>query len=117
MGDLEAGVGTLLRVGEDQLDVALVVVNPTAKSIEVGRRAVEIARSKASDVIVVANRVQGPEDAHAIGTALGDGEAVVVPEDPVIARADQEGVAAIDVDPDSPGVRAVRELAGRLASR
>jgi CO dehydrogenase nickel-insertion accessory protein CooC1 len=117
VGDLEAGVGMLLRTGEGQLDVALVVVNPTVKSIEVGRRALEIASSRAREVILVANRVRGAEDLDAIGTALGDGHKVVVPEDSVIARADRDGVAAIDVDPDAPGVRAIRELADRLASR
>jgi hypothetical protein len=40
---------------------------------------------------------------------------IVVPDEPVIAQADREGRAAIDVDPDAPGVRAIIELADRLA--
>ena len=36
--DLEAGVGTLTKMNDGAVDVVLVVVNPTAKSIEVGRR-------------------------------------------------------------------------------
>jgi hypothetical protein len=40
---------------------------------------------------------------------------VVVPEEPAIALADREGRAAIDVDPDAPGVRVLIELADRLA--
>ena len=39
IADLEAGIGTLTRVAEEAFDTVLVVVEPTAKSLEVGRRA------------------------------------------------------------------------------
>jgi len=39
----------------------------------------------------------------------------VIPEDPVIAAADRDGTAPIDLDPDSPGVAAIIKLADRLA--
>jgi hypothetical protein len=51
-----------------------------------------------------------------IREAVGDCEMIVVPDEPVIAQADREGRAAIDVDPDAPGVRAIIELADRLAA-
>ena len=38
IADLEAGIGTLTRVAEEAFDTVLVVVEPTAKSLEVGRR-------------------------------------------------------------------------------
>ena len=44
--DLEAGVGTLTKMNDGAVDVVLVVVNPTAKSIEVGRRAADSAVAK-----------------------------------------------------------------------
>ncbi len=112
--DMEAGVGTLLRMEKDDVDVVLVVANPSAKSIEAARRAAEIA-APIGRVIVIANRVRDDADLEAIRTALPDHELVVVPEEPVIAGADREGRAPIDVDEDAAGVVAVRELAGRLA--
>lgn len=116
IGDLEAGVGNVLRLQEGQADVVVVVAQPTAKSLDVARRAIEIATGKVSRIIVVANRVRDEEDLAVIVAEVGeDHELVVVPDDPAIAEADRDGRAAIDVDPDAPGVRALIELADRLA--
>ena len=111
--DLEAGVGTLMRLQEGQADLVVVVANPSAKSIDVARRALEIAESKAT-VLLAANRVSGPEDVEAIRAALGRDPDIIVPEDPVIAGADRDGEAPIDAGADAPGVLAIRELAERL---
>ena len=111
--DMEAGVGTLLRVRPGQADVVLVVAEPSAKSIEVARRAAEIASERAR-VIVIANRVREEADVAAIRAVLGDYELLTVPEEAAITRADREGLAPIDVDPDAPGVGALVRLADRL---
>jgi CO dehydrogenase maturation factor len=116
LGDLEAGVGVLSRMEVGSLDIVLVVVNPTPKSIEVARRAAETAAAREIRVLVVANRVGGDEDLEAIEAVLGAHEVVVVPEDPVIARADAEGVAPIDLDERAPGVRAIVAIGDRLAA-
>lgn len=115
LGDLEAGIGVLTRMQADSLDAVLVVANPAPKSIEVARRAVETALARELKVLVVANRVGSDEDLAAIRDVLGDHDMMVVPEDPVIARADAEGVAPIDLDEDAPGVRAIRAIGERLA--
>ncbi len=117
IGDLEAGIGTVLRLQEGQADVVVVVAQPTAKSLNVARRAVEMAADKTATTIVVANRVRDDSDLAVIREAVGDEcEMVVVPDDAAIAKADREGRAAIDVDPDAPGVRAIVALADRLAA-
>ncbi|MBA3302134.1 MAG: hypothetical protein H0T15_09750, partial [Thermoleophilaceae bacterium] len=110
--DMEAGVGAVVRAGK--ADTVLVVSEPTTKSIEVARRAAEAAAGNA-DVIVVANRVRDDADLDAIRAVLGEHEIVVVPIEPAIARADEQGLAPIDVDPDAPGVMRIVELADRLA--
>lgn len=116
LGDLEAGVGVLSRMEPGNVDVVLVVANPTAKSIEVARRAIETAVARESRVLVVANRVQSQDDVDEISTALGATDVAVIPDDPAIARADQEGCAPLDLDPTSPGVRAMVALGDRLAA-
>lgn len=116
IGDLEAGIGTVLRLQEGQADVVVIVAQPTAKSLNVARRAVEMAADKTATTIVVANRVRDDEDLAVIREAVGDCEMIVVPDDAAIARADREGRAAIDVDAGSPGVRAIVGLAERLAA-
>ena len=115
IGDLEAGMGTMLRLRDGDADVVVVVAQPTAKSIEVARRAAEVASEKAREVVVVANRVRDDDDLAVIRAALGDHELVVVPEDDAIADADRAGLAPIDVGAEGPGVRAVVALADRLA--
>ena len=112
--DLEAGLGTVLRMQAEQVDVVLAVAEPTAKSIEVARRAAESASGRAGRVIVVANRIASDADLEVVQAVLGEHEIVTVPEEPAIARADRDGVAPIDVDESAPGVRALTELADRL---
>lgn len=116
IGDLEAGVGTLLRLLPEQADLVLVIAQPTAKAIEVARRAVEIATERAR-VIVIANRVRGDADVEMIREGTGwTGELVVVPDDPEVARADEAGEAAFDAAPEGPAVLALEALARRLRS-
>lgn len=114
LGDLEAGVGVMTRMESGSLDVALVVANPTPKSIEVARRAAGAAVERGIRVLIVANRVQTDADLEEIRSVLGDHEIVVVPDDPAIRRADAEGLAPIDLDDGSPGVRAIIEIADRF---
>jgi CO dehydrogenase nickel-insertion accessory protein CooC1 len=111
--DLEAGVGTLLRMHPGHFDAALVVAEPTTKSIEVAKRAAGIASGKGT-VIVVGNRVKNDDDVDALASALRGYEVVTVPEDESIFQADREGLAPIDASPDAPGVRAIAALADRL---
>lgn len=110
--DLEAGVGAIVRNGKT--DIVLVVAEPGVKSIDVARRAAGAASEQGAEVIVIANRVRDDADVEAVEAVLGDYEIVAVPEDPVIARADEEGRAPIDLDPASPGVSALLGLADRL---
>lgn len=112
--DLEAGLGTVEGLTAGDADVVLVVANPTAKSLDVARRAIDLA-TPVAEVIVLANRVSGSADLDLMREALGDRELVVVPEDPVIAEADRDGTAPIDLDDGAPGVAALVRLAERLA--
>lgn len=112
---MEAGLGTVSRIRPGQLDVVLVVAEPTAKGIDIGRRAAQIAANRAR-VVVVANRLREPADLEAIAGTLGDHEVVPVPEEPAITRADRDGVAPIDVAPDAPGVVALIDVAARLST-
>ncbi len=116
IADFEAGVGTLTRLGEQRVDTVLVVVEATPKSIEVGLRAVELARErKLNEVVIIANRVRGEDDIERIRAAFPGVEVVPVPEDPAIRDADRRGVAPIDHAPDAPAVRALVSLAEKLA--
>ena len=115
LADLEAGLGTLLRLREGQVDLAFVVVQPSAKSIEVARRGLAIAAARSIPAVLVANRVSGDDDVRLIREELEPRVPVaVVPEDTEVGRADEDGLAPIDVAPDSPAMRAITALVEHL---
>ncbi|HET7487279.1 MAG TPA: hypothetical protein VFJ85_05075 [Acidimicrobiales bacterium] len=112
---MEAGIGTLTRLGEQRVDAVLVVVEPTPKSIEVGQRAADLAREKQlGRLIVVASRVRTADDHAWLEREFAGVEVVVVPDDPAIVEADRKGVAPLDLAPDSPAVQALCRLARSL---
>lgn len=112
---MEAGIGTLTRLGEERVDAVLVVVEPTPKSIEVGQRAAELAQDKMlGRLVIVASRVRNDADMATLTEAFPDLEIVAIPDDPAIVEADRKGVAALDLAPDSPAVQALCALARSL---
>jgi CO dehydrogenase maturation factor len=115
VADLEAGIGTLTRLGDRQVDAVLLMVEPTPKSIEVATRAAGLAREKAlGRLVVVANRIRHVDDLAAVRAAFPDDRVVGIPDDPAIVEADRRGLAPLDLAPDAPAVRALAELADSL---
>ncbi len=117
IADLEAGIGTMTRMEEKSVDGVIVVVEATPRSMQVGVRAVELAREKSlGTVVVVANRIRTPADLATIRAAFGDDEIMAVPDDDAIVRAERDGVAPLDTEPGSPAVLALVAVAERFAT-
>ena len=115
VADFEAGIGTVLRLEGNPVDVVVIVVEPTAKSLEVGRRAAETVREgKLGHIVVAANRVRDDTDEQRIRDVFPDMEVVLVPDDPAIVAAERSGVSPLDASPDAPAVRVLVDLANRL---
>ncbi len=115
VADLEAGVGTLTRLGDAGVDLVLIVVEPTPKSVEVGCRAAALVADKAlGRAVVVASRIRSDDDLTMITKAFPDHEVVPIPDDPAIVQADRNGVAPLDSAPDAPAVQALVRLAEEL---
>ncbi len=115
IADLEAGIGTMTRLAERSVDALIVVVEPTAKSIDVAGRVLALARERSIErIVVVANRIAAAEDLSRLRAAFPGERVVPVPEDPAIVQADRRGIAALDAAPDSPAVRALADLAEDL---
>ncbi|MGH9154346.1 MAG: AAA family ATPase [Acidimicrobiales bacterium] len=111
LADLEAGLNDLLwaRPGPD--DVVLAIAEPSAKAVEVARRAVSIAQGMGVQRIVgVANRSASERDVAALAAALGV-EVLPVAEDPAVEKADEHGVAPFDLDETSPAMVDIARLA------
>jgi len=114
--DLEAGARTVLRLEREDVDLVLVVAEPSAKSVEVARHVADIA-AEFADVAFVANRVRNERDLESVRTRLPGHETFVIPEDPQILRADEDGLAPIDASPEGPAVQALLRLTDRLTER
>lgn len=115
VADFEAGVGTLTRLEEQRVDAVLVVTEATPKSLEVGQRAVQLAKDRhVGRIVVVANRIRSDADLATVRAAFPDVEVVAVPDDPKIVEADRKGVAPIDLAPEAPAVVALVGLAHGL---
>ena len=115
--DLGGGVLTVARGDKSQVDALVVVDEPYPRSLEVGRRLLEMATEKnISRRIVVANKVGDDEDLQVIRDCLGSEPDVVIPLDGAVLAADRAGASPIDHDPRSPAVGVLRELASSLVA-
>lgn len=116
VADLEAGLNDLIWLRPRSDDVVLAVAETSAKSVEIARRAVQLAREMGVvRIIGVVNRAGTAGAADIVAEQLGVAEVAVIPDDPAIEAADHLGVAPIDADPSSPAMVAIRVLATRLA--
>ncbi|MGI8623681.1 MAG: hypothetical protein ACR2NB_09405 [Solirubrobacteraceae bacterium] len=117
VADLEAGFGTILRMREGQADMAFIIAQPSAKSLEVARRALAVTAARNIPAVLLANRVAGDDDLALITDVLKPTvPVVVVPDDRAVAEADEQGVAPIDVAPDSPAVQVIVGLVKRFVT-
>ncbi|CAN5312004.1 hypothetical protein BH20ACT5_BH20ACT5_15810 [soil metagenome] len=112
IADFEAGLGTVIRMGDRPVDVVVLVTEPTSKSLEVATRAAALVRERRlGRLVVTANRVRDDEDETRVRAAFPDLDVVIVPDEPAIVAAERFGEAPLDAAPDSPGVRALVALA------
>lgn len=122
VADLEAGIGTLVRMADGAVDVAVVVVEATTKSIEVARRLLELAgERRVPQLAVVANRIREDADLSRVGATLRSATGAelptyAVPDDPALVDCDRAGVAPLDAAPQAPAVRALVAAAEALLS-
>lgn len=117
IADFEAGIGTLTRLPQGAIDAVLIVVEPTPRSLEVGKRAAElVVESRVDRVVIIANRIQTGEDLSAISTVFPDFDTIVIPYDDAIVEADRAGLAPLDTSPGSPAVSALALFAREFQS-
>ena len=108
VGDLAAGTRQAMFGWAKFADRVVVVVDPSAKSRISSRRLARVATH------VVANRVRTRSELAEVQAATQLPLLGAIPYDEALAEADRQGLAVIDFAPDSPGVRAIRELADML---
>lgn len=116
IGDFEAGLGSYARVGDEKLDVTIVVIEPTPRSIDVGRRALEHARAHGQGrIVVVANKVRNIDDLASISAGIGEEPSIAVPFSEALARADRKGISIFDEASGEDFIEPIRKLAASLS--
>lgn len=112
--DMEAGVEHLSRGTVRHVDRLLVVIEPYFRSLETGKRTVELGRELGiGRVEVVANKVRDDEDRQAIAEFCRARDLPLVAEVPFDDRlrdAERSGVAPLDYDSGMPAITAIRSL-------
>ncbi|MDI9618100.1 AAA family ATPase [Methanothermobacter sp.] len=116
--DTEAGLEHLSRRTTQNVDVMIVVTDPSKRGILTARRILELSREleiKFRKVFLVLNRVHEgdlekleiDEDLEVIG---------VIPEDPLVSRYDMEGRSLYELPEDSAAFRAIKKVADKILS-
>ncbi|MBN1455295.1 MAG: AAA family ATPase [Methanomicrobia archaeon] len=119
--DCEAGLEHLSRRTTRDVDIMLVVLDTTQKSIKTALRLQEIAREIDVDVkklLIVANKIPegAAEEFQAIASSYGIELDEIIPFDPLIIEYDSKGRPVVELPDDSPAVRAVRRIAEKIRS-
>lgn len=119
--DMVAGLEHLGRGTARRMDAMLVVIEPRMKSVDTVRRILKMAEQiEVETVLAVGNKVMRPKDEEFIRRKMGELNVPVIsiiPYDQAVADADMEGVPTIDYNPETPAVKAVKELEKYLIER
>ena len=116
--DMDAGIENLGRGTTRGMDALLVVAEPGRRSLDILGKIRTLARDiDVGRVFAVGNKVATSDDDEMIQRWV-ENEGIpllgMVPLDEAIRQADRKGVAPIDLDPDSIGMRAIREIKTHL---
>lgn len=117
--DCEAGLEHLSRRTAGDLDVLLMVSDPSIRSLDTARRVMDLAEELHTSVgrkLFALNRVANglPEDLLAAARARGLPDPILIPEDDEIRRLDQAGRPLIEVRDDNLVLTAIRTLLADL---
>ncbi len=116
IGDLPAGPWQTAEGWAPYAEAYIVVVQPTAQSTMTAKRVGRLARLQApeSDVLFIANRVDGPDDVRLVERRIGEPVFASLPADAQVAAAERLGVAPIDYAPEAAAIEAMGGLVAAL---
>lgn len=116
--DMEAGLEPFSRATARSVDLLLVVMEPTLKSLDTAKKIATYARELGiGRTWGVLNKVFNDQEVADFSKLAGDFGVeirVVIPYDPSVASAEKMGVPALDFCGDSPFVAAVERLCSTI---
>jgi CO dehydrogenase maturation factor len=119
--DNEAGMEHISRRTTRDVDVLLLVTDPTMRGVKTAGEMVRLAEEvevNVKQIKLIVNRVQGdlPEPLSVAVTELGLDIAALIPADERVNQLDAIGEPLINLDGDSPAWRAVHQLTSEIFS-
>ena len=113
--DCEAGLEHLSRRTAGDVDLLILLSDPSVRSLDTVRRVLDLTKSLGTKVGKTAfafTRVADgiPPELTAAAKARGLPEAAAIPEDPGLRELDVRGEALVGVSDDNPAFEAVKEL-------
>lgn len=114
--DMVAGLEHMSRGVARGVDYMLCIVEPSIKSIDVALQLYRLAEDiGVKKFTIVANKVIEPRDLEFIRERIGDiGILATIPYDEAVIKADREGVALVDYEPQCKAVRALARLVDKI---
>ena len=118
--DMDAGIENLGRGTTRGMDALLVVSEPGRRSLDILGKIRGLAKDiDVGRVYAIGNKAATSDDEEMIRSWVqkeGIPLLGIVPLDDTIKQADRKGVAPIDLDPESKGMKAIREIKSRLVA-
>src|SRR5208337_5111418 len=119
--DNEAGMEHFSRLTQKDIDLLLVVSDPSRRGLSAACRIAELVKTlpmRVSQVVLVINQVREepaswPEEVYRV---FGKENITCLPADPMISRFDLEGKPTVMLPGDTPVVRAAEKLFERIFS-
>ncbi len=116
--DFEAGLEHLGRGTGKGIEIMLIATEPSIKSIELTKHILKLSKGLGvKNNLIVLNKIKDEAELEIINKKLkeiGLNSFHVIPFDPEIGKADLEGVAPLDFNPNSKAVQSIRDLFGKL---
>ncbi|TXT58791.1 MAG: Carbon monoxide dehydrogenase accessory protein CooC [Promethearchaeota archaeon] len=116
--DFEAGLEHLGRGTAKGIDVMLVIAEPSQKSLDLCAKIIDLSKKLGIiNIFLVANKVIDDSQLTVINERVDDWEIPLyhsIPFDPEIGTADLKGKPPVDHNPDSKGVKSIRNLYRKL---
>ena len=116
--DMDAGIENLGRGTTRGMDALVVVAEPGRRSLDILGKIRQLAQDiDVGRVFAVGNKAATPDDEKMIREWV-ENEGIpllgMVPLDESVKQADRKGVAPIDLNPESVGMQAIKEIKQRL---
>lgn len=116
--DNEAGMEHFSRLNQKDMDLLLLVSDPSRRGLQAACRIAELVKHltiRVTEMVLVVNQTTGENDAWPEEVMRIFGEAVMtLPSDPLLAKFDREGLPTMTLPEDSAMVTAAYALFDRL---